>query len=53
MLLISLLLLNTKCYSKGYGSKGTGNLTLELCNKTGLLEGGESDLLRFSEVLGS
>lgn len=48
---MSLLLLNTKCHSKGYGSRGTVNLSQELCNDRGPLEGGESGLLRYSGVL--
>lgn len=48
---MSLYLLNTKCHSKGCESRGTGNLTQELCKDSGLLEGGEGDLLRCSDVL--
>lgn len=48
---LSLLLLNTRCHSKGYGSRGTGHLTQELCNDRGVLDEGESDLLRCSDVL--
>ena len=33
--------------------RGTGNLTQELCNDSCLLEGKESDLLRYSDVRGS